>query len=222
MNTGTKHWRDVLAQAERAVILDFDGEERWGLTGQLCDVGHADLITEAARLLTSDAWPLRDLGTSLLQQLIPGTTETSVRQNLDDPRIPVLLAAALDDPSAQVVMTAIYRTGHLNLVAKLLGPRFHKVSDPNAGIRQAMASVLDGLYPDPRVLPTLFVLMEDDDDEVRNWATFCLGAQLDGVDTPEVRDALAARLADPEPEVVFEAASGLQARGDPRGNQVPE
>jgi len=57
--------------------------------------------------------------------------------------------------------------------------------------------------------------MTDVDDSVRDWATFGIGSLCD-IDTPELRDALAARLADADEEVRGEAVVGLATRGDNR------
>jgi hypothetical protein len=50
---------------------------------------------------------------------------------------------------------------------------------------------------------------------VRDWATFALGT-LASQDTVELRDALVARLDDPDPETRLEAVHGLALRGDVR------
>ena len=50
---------------------------------------------------------------------------------------------------------------------------------------------------------------------MRDWATFALGS-LAPQDTPELRDALASRLEDPDPETRLEAVHGLALRGDMR------
>ena len=62
---------------------------------------------------------------------------------------------------------------------------------------------------------TLLELSGDESGEVRDWATFGLGS-LCTLDTPEVRAALVARLADAQPEVRGEAMVGLACRGDLR------
>jgi HEAT repeat protein len=61
----------------------------------------------------------------------------------------------------------------------------------------------------------LIVLSRDTDDATRDWATFGL-AQQTALDTPALRDALAARLTDTDPEIRGEAMIGLASRKDER------
>jgi HEAT repeat protein len=68
-----------------------------------------------------------------------------------------------------------------------------------------------------RAVPELIRLSRDRSARVRNWATFGLSQQLGDphpIDTPEIREALAARLQDDA--ACAEAAFGLAARGDRR------
>lgn len=88
-------------------------------------------------------------------------------------------------------------------------------------------SVVHGLLPVARLaIPELVQLSADEDENVRNWATFGLNAQLGGpgdkgfVDSDAVRDALAARLDDPHEETRAEAVEGLARRRDPRALPV--
>lgn len=62
---------------------------------------------------------------------------------------------------------------------------------------------------------TLIRLARDQDEEVRNWATFGLGFQLE-VDTREIRDALWERVGDEHRDAREEAIRGLARRHDPR------
>lgn len=58
-------------------------------------------------------------------------------------------------------------------------------------------------------------LSRDVETEVRDWATFGLGAGSE-VDSPEIHAALVARLADEDDETRGEALVGLAQRKDPR------
>jgi HEAT repeat protein len=61
----------------------------------------------------------------------------------------------------------------------------------------------------------LILLSEDEDESVRDWATFSLGSQGD-VDTPGVRQALYRRLEDADFDTRSEAMVALAQRKDQR------
>ena len=84
----------------------------------------------------------------------------------------------------------------------------------NPDVRFSVACGLLG-YVEPSAVNALLELSIDADDEVRDWATFGIGSQID-LDTPEVRDALFARLEDANPDVQSEALVGLARRKDAR------
>lgn len=67
------------------------------------------------------------------------------------------------------------------------------------------------------VIDALLKALDDPCADVRDWVAFALGVQRD-VDTPQVRDALLARIADADDEADTpgEAAVGLARRGDLR------
>ncbi|WP_435738617.1 HEAT repeat domain-containing protein [Cellulosimicrobium sp. PMB13] len=90
--------------------------------------------------------------------------------------------------------------------------------DPDLRVR-AMAELpfldADDL-PTPEVVALAVRLTTDPVPRVRDWATFVLAQQFREVDTPELRDALAARLDDDDRETRQEALVGLAYRRDPR------
>ena len=101
----------------------------------------------------------------------------------------------------------------------MIGLRRH----PDPDIRQAVACCIE-LRRHPEGVPALVALTEDENDIVRDWATFALGSfadVVDGVwcypDSPELRAALHRRLEDPYPEARREAIWGLARRKDPYG-----
>ena len=71
-------------------------------------------------------------------------------------------------------------------------------------------------FPTDEALPLLLELSADRDPDVRNWATFGIGTQLDEYDSEEMRNALIARLDDEDDDARLEAVVGLARRGDRR------
>jgi HEAT repeat protein len=92
-------------------------------------------------------------------------------------------------------------------------------SDPE--VRWAVAHGLGGTeHPD--AIQALIELVEDTDDEVRNWSTFGLGQRYpyNHPDSPEIRDAFRKRLNDPFRDVRDEAVWALALRKDLQGLQL--
>ncbi|APE20981.1 MULTISPECIES: ankyrin repeat domain-containing protein [Streptomyces] len=87
---------------------------------------------------------------------------------------------------------------------------------PDAAVRRAVAGSLAGIVPagHAEALGVLLALSRDGDARVRDWATLALAELPD--DTPLVREGLAERLGDADPETAAEAARGLAIRQDPR------
>jgi ADP-ribosyl-[dinitrogen reductase] hydrolase len=88
-------------------------------------------------------------------------------------------------------------------------------SHPHEDVRWGVAVGLLG-QDDDRAIETLIELSTDEDENVRDWATFGLGSILEEVDTPELREALVARLTDPHDDTRAEAVVGLAMRKDVR------
>jgi methionyl-tRNA formyltransferase len=94
--------------------------------------------------------------------------------------------------------------------------RLHR--HPDAGVRDVVADAL-AARSDPRAIEALIDLSSDPDPAIRDWATFALGA-LAPADTPALREALAARLGDADPDTVVEAIHGLALRGDTHATEA--
>jgi HEAT repeat protein len=86
-------------------------------------------------------------------------------------------------------------------------------SDPD--VRLAVATGMPG-SPREDAITTLIELMDDVNDNVRDWATFGLGTQSD-LDTSVIREALRKRLSDSFPDARVEAIWGLAQRKDESG-----
>lgn len=103
----------------------------------------------------------------------------------------------LGDEDSLVVNSAAWALAHLGderAVAALIEMR----NCPDAGVRWAVARGVAGSER-PEAINTLIELMDDSNDDVRNWATFGLGAmftekdatgRLGRMDSGEIREAL--------------------------------
>jgi HEAT repeat protein len=200
------------------LALRFDPEESheyWAPVYELYERGDRSTF-EKARSLVIDGpgEPERILGIHILAQL--GLREG--RPFLEE-SLPLVEGFADPGQSARVLgaaVIALWHHGDRRSAPILLAHANH----PDPEVRFAVAYALPSISDDPpprAVLDALFALMEDTNSHVRYWATVGLGADLE-VDTPEVRDALAARIGDggKESAIEGEALRGLARRHDPR------
>jgi methionyl-tRNA formyltransferase len=121
------------------------------------------------------------------------------------------MAAREEDP--EVLAAVAYGFGHLGH-AYGLDVLLRLAHHEDARVREAAATALGGRHDDA-ALAALIELSRDESAAVRDWATFGLGT-LAPRDTPELRDALVARLGDPHAQTRLEAVHGLALRGDRR------
>ena len=124
-----------------------------------------------------------------------------------------LLIGLLHDSDAWVIRSAAIALGHRN-DPRAIPPLLALLGHPEADVRRGLVSGLSG-HDHPDAVAGLIRLSRDPDDGTRDWATFGLGTQT-SLDTPELREALVARLADFDPEIRGEAMIGLGRRGDDR------
>ncbi|MGW2019822.1 ankyrin repeat domain-containing protein [Streptomyces sp. NPDC001927] len=119
------------------------------------------------------------------------------------------------EPALSVVV-ALGQYGEPQALPEMLGLAGH----PDIEVRRALGCALTGPVPagDPVAVATLVALSRDHDHGVRDWATLALAEVPE--DTPVLREALVARLADDDEDAVAEAARGLAMRQDPRAVEV--
>ncbi|HET6856333.1 MAG TPA: ankyrin repeat domain-containing protein [Streptomyces sp.] len=129
--------------------------------------------------------------------------------------LPLLRELAREAEDAELVRAAVLGLGQQGDPAALPEILRH-ASHPDAQVRHRVALSLVGLVPgdDRAGAAALVTLSGDPDDDVRDWATLAL-AGIEA-DTPDIREALAARLDDRDPDTAAEAARGLAVRQDPR------
>jgi hypothetical protein len=197
----------------RTLTDDSEDEGRWEAINMLRDAGGRLIFNRAMAWCNSGDERKQLSGVDILAQT-GKTVEHPVTEYADE-SYPVIEALLRKNPSTEMKSSAIAALSHLeNSVAIPLICSFR--GDPDAEVRFSVAAALG--YPfanDPRAVETLLELMRDEDEDVRDWATFGLGVQGDA-DSPAIREALVKRLGDPFPNAREEAVEALAKRKDLR------
>ncbi|MFD3441424.1 ankyrin repeat domain-containing protein [Streptomyces sp. NPDC058685] len=199
---------DPLRQAFAAEVLAQPGPDP-----------HAGAHTSAGAGAGAGAGGQTDAGTGTGAGAAGGTAGTAPHRPFAARALPLLRELAREARDEELIRAAVLGLGHHGDPAALPEILRH-AGHPDAAVRHDVALSLFGLVPDGhrQGTRTLIALSRDTDDQVRDWATTAL-AHLGG-DTAEIREALAARLDDPDPDTAAEAAQGLARRQDPRAVPV--
>jgi methionyl-tRNA formyltransferase len=197
-----------LDELVEAAIREWRSDAEWPpYMAALAWRGDEPVLAAARGLLGSEDARARAVGAYVLGQLgIPERT------------FPAESAAALEahaegEADPEVLATIASAFGNLGPeygTETLLRLRRHD----DARVREGAADALAG-REDERVFEALVELTADPEPAIRDWATFALGT-LSPQDTPTLRDALAARLDDPDDSTRIEAVHGLALRSDTR------
>lgn len=165
-----------------------------------------EVFDTARQLCGSECPQERTLGANILGQLgIPN-------RSFPTESVAVLLSLLDRETDEDVLDAACIALGHTPdpcAVPSLARLKKH----PNARVRYAVVFALVG-YEDDLAIKTKIEMSSDTDEMVRDWATFGLGG-IDR-DTPEIRAALLARIADKDEITRGEALVGLARRKDQR------
>jgi hypothetical protein len=136
------------------------------------------------------------------------------RPNLRARALPTLRRVLAANADSGPLGWAIIELGHLDdedADDAILGYVLH----PEAEVRHAVAFALTSCGLDELSLAALCDLSRDEDEDVRDWATFGLGVLTDA-DSQAIRDALYGNVEDAEYETRVEAIIGLARRQDER------
>lgn len=191
--------------------LEPDSDAYWEAVTDLQRRGDRATFEAAVHAVTSSDVRCRVAGIDVLGQLGVKDGHPFLDETLP------LVVAATGDPDVMVATAAVTALGHLGderALAAVLARRSHADADVRRAVAEALAMVA-GDPPAEEAVAALVELTVDADPDVRDWATFELGTVLE-VDSPAVREALAARLDDDEGDTAGEALVGLAVRGDAR------
>jgi HEAT repeat protein len=194
----------------RAAVMGCAATDRRDIVAEVHRRTDRPAFEAALALACSDHRAERVLGLDVLAQIgypqnRPWAGET----------LPILIAAS-DDSRAEVLCAAITALGHVADPQGLAAVLRH-AAHPHDEVRLAVAAALPAVAGDPPsdgAVAALIRLSADPDPEIRDWATFGLGSQIEADSTP-LRQALAARLDDPDGDTAGEALLGLARRRDP-------
>lgn len=203
---------DINSLFQKTLEGDYDDHGPWNAVSELRRIGSREVF-EIARQWCGSEDPLRRTrGLNIIAQL--GKTAEHPRNNFPAESFEIVSTLLSGEKELQPLSSAIAALGHLGdpravpLIAQFC-------SHPSAEIRFSVACAL-GSYPNESLsVQALLQLMRDEDEEVRDWATFGLGVQGDR-DSEEIRKALANALDDDCSEVWEEAIAGLAKRHDLR------
>jgi HEAT repeats len=196
----------------KMLIGDYDDDEPWKAVHDLRQTGTREVFDRAAEWSASENPLRRARGVDVLAQL--GRTADHPSNNFPNESFAIVSALVQAETDPLPLDSAIYALGHIGnslAVPLVIEHRLH--SDPD--VRLAVAFALGKFADDPSAVETLLSLMQDADDDVRDWATFGL-AEIGDADSNEIRNSLCARMTDSNDDVREGALVGLSKRKDQR------
>lgn len=191
---------------------DYDDESPWEAVRTLHGLGSRQVFDRAAEWCSSDNSLKRARGADVLAQV--GRAVNHPSNNFPEECFSVVSSLVQREKDPLPLLSAVHALGHIGnplAVPLIIEHRLH----PCADVRLAVACALGSFANDPRAVDALLALMQDVDDDVRDWATFGLGV-LGDLDSDEIRDALCQRMTDLNRDVREESLVGLGKRKDQR------
>ena len=196
---------------EQALAAAAGSEERRTPVRDLQRRHDRETFDAAMALCRSEDPRRRVLGIDILSQL--GYLENDADRPFREPTIVWLLELAEIEDAIDVLSEIGTGLGHLK-DARAIDLLVRMAGHESPAVRFGAVEGLLG-HDDDRAVDALVTLSTDVAARVRDWATFGLGSLIER-DTPQVREALMARLEDTDPDTRGEALVGLAARGDRR------
>ncbi len=197
----------------KLALTEEDNETYWDLVWILRARGSDEEFEAASRLCESQNPKERSLGVDILGYL--GIPERSYPKECGE----ILLNLCKSEENPNVLSSIGYAFGHLGDsrgVVPLVKLKSHRDADVRMGVVFGLLCQEEEL-----AIQALIDLSCDEDEDIRNWATFSLGYQIE-TNTQAIRDALFQRVIleigeeDTIAEIRGEALLGLAIRKDER------
>ncbi|HEY7414832.1 MAG TPA: HEAT repeat domain-containing protein [Ktedonobacteraceae bacterium] len=204
-------FRDALVETDN----DFSTDEDIAYTAisALQFRGGHDIFEHACKLCASENVHERRVGVDILAQLGVKRWPEPYEYEFPDETIALLLSMLEQEQEPQVLHAIAVALGHRQ-DPRAIAPLARFKNHPHDFVRFGVVFGLMG-NEDDLAVQTLIELSTDIDADVRDWATFALGCQIE-TDTPAIRAALVARLTDEDDDASGEAMVGLARRHDSR------
>jgi HEAT repeat protein len=196
----------------RALVSDIEDESAWKAVRELRTIGTQEVFDFASKQTRSPSWIARLRAVDVIAQL--GNC-TGISHPYRTDAGPLIERMLLNEADVNVLHSCIIAHGHLRYFEGADSiARFS--THPSEDIRHAVAVAFGSMADDSeQAASTLLKLMSDQDEDVRDWATFGLGVQSER-DTNEIREAFVERLSDAHFDTQCEAMAGLAKRKDLR------
>lgn len=190
-----------------AALSEPDEDVAWNAVVALHWRGSAEVLHRATELCASLCSQERKLGADILGQL--GVPERTFSVECSQ-QLRRMLKNSEEADVLYSVLVALYHQDEPKAIPQVTTFSTH----PEPEVRHAAVLALTG-HETPLAIDCLILLSKDADANVRNWATFAIGTQIE-LDTSDIRNALADRLDDPDDDTRGEALIGLARRKDER------
>lgn len=196
----------------RTLLGDHDDAAPWAAVRELHNLGTRRVFDRAAEWCSSTEPLKRARGADVLAQL--GRTADHPENNFPEDSFAIVSSMMSIEKESMPLDSAISALGHIGdpRAVQILA-QYENHSD--ADIRFALTWALGNFTDDTTAVDVLIRLTRDEDEDVRDWATFGIRA-LGKSDSPAIRDALVARLDDSFEDARQEAIVGLARLKDER------
>ena len=196
---------ELFAQTLRG---EYDDAAAWDAIRALRRIGSREILDHATEWSRSKNPLQRARGADVLAQV--GKTAEHPSNRFPQEAYTAISEMLSQETDAEALAAAITALGHLDNPAAVGLVSAHS-NHPDADVRYAVAFALGSFPNEPDSVRALLKLMEDPNEDVRDWATFALGV-LGNASSAEILDALFRRIDDPDIDVREEAMVGLAKR----------